>query len=274
MGQRRQLVERWLHFTTSNGLEMSDESAVLFILAVPELSVQTQLAYAKAMSGTFRHLGWERQELLTLCTALRAHGAEIPARQAYSVPKNEMLQLAAYFRQQRQLMEELTVLIAWKSASRWGEVARLEVRDFLLVTPQEVIIAWGTLPKGRRSNPFKPSMFTVIVGDLTERIASLIGSAPREQPFCPIDTQALDAMTRRLPPPLSQITGHSFKKGAATHVVEMVATTGVQMDPRKLSLLLKHELTADLISASTLRYPQAGVGLARWLGTAEVTVLL
>ncbi|MEK7415382.1 MAG: hypothetical protein AAB263_18905, partial [Planctomycetota bacterium] len=118
------------------------------------------------------------------------------------------------------------------------------------------------------------SMYTVIVGDLTERIAALIACTPAERPFCPIDAQQLDAETRRLPPPLCQITGHSFKKGAATHIVEAVTTAGVQIDPRRLSLLLKHELTADLISNSTLRYPQAGAGLARWLGTAEVTALL
>ena len=271
MYTRRQLVERWLRYATLHHLPLDAESAVLFVMA-QQVSIQGQLAYIKALSGTFGRLGLEHQDLINVASALRAQGAEIPQTQAYAMTKREMLMLADACRHDPMLL--LAVLLCWKTASRWGEIALLQAAHLTSVSSEEVVIAWGTLPKGRRGDPYTPSMYTVVVGDLTARIAALLARIPRHAPFCPMSTQQFDAWTRTLPPPLNQVTGHSFKKGAASHIVQMVTEQDLPLDPRRLSLLLKHKLTADLIGASTLRYPQMGVALARWLGTAEVTRLL
>jgi integrase len=235
--------------------------------------MQSQLQYARALSGTFKFLGWDRQDLLTLCAALRSQGAEVPLHQAHPITKEELLQL---LRRAKNPWLYLALLIAWKSASRWGEVSLLTRRHLIKISPEEVVIGWGTLPKGKRGQPFYPSMFTVIVGDLTREIARLATLLPpsSESPFCPLGTLELDNWTRKLPPPLNKITGHSFKHGAATHVVNRVVNEKLNLDPRDLSLLLKHKLAADLISTSTLRYPSLGVSLAKWLGTQRVTNLL
>lgn len=273
MAARRHLLERWLLFATSNNLPLDSESAVLFILAIPALSMQSQLAYLKALSGMCRHLGLDRSAFTAVSTALRAQGAEMPMSQAYVASKAEVLKLVDML--ETNPMMQLAVMLAWKTASRWGEVAQLTKRHFLLINNDEVIVAWKTLPKGRRGNPYTPSMFTVIVGEMTARIAELLRTIIFvETPFCPKTTQQLDLWLKSLPPPLCRITGHTFKKSAATHVVRQVTERGLPLDPRRLSLLLKHTLTADLISSSTLRYPMMDVALARWLGTAAVTAIL
>jgi integrase len=270
--QRRHLVERWLQFCRQHGIKATAESVVLWILAIPEISMQSQLQYSKAMAGTFKALGWDRQDITTLCAALRAQGAEVPLHQAYPISKLEVAQL---LRLVKEPFLYLAIMIAWKSASRWGEVSLLTARHFLKISPTEVVIGWGTLPKGKRGQPFYPSMFTVIVGDWTPEIARLAKLLPKnELPFCPLETLQFDAWTRKLAPPLDKVTGHSFKHGAATHVIDTVVREKLSLDPRDLSLLLKHKLAADLISTSTLRYPALGVNLAKWLGTQRVTNLL
>lgn len=272
MKQRRQLVERWVKFCEANHLPLTDETALLFILSIPDLAPQGQIAYAKALSGTFRHLGWQRQELLTAITALRAQGAEIPIEQATPITKEHVMQLLQVFKDLPLL--QLSMVVAWKTASRWGEVALLTRRHFLVVDRKEVIIGWGTLPKGWRSQPFHPSMYTVIVGSGTIDIFNILTNHVKDdEPFCPWDTSTLDSKLSRLEPPLNQYSGHSFKKGAASQVVA-AAAGGAQIEPHHLSLLLKHKLTMDLLSASDLRYPKMGPDLARWLGTQKVTKLL
>ncbi len=249
MYQRRQLVERWLLYAQQHQLPWDAESAVLFVMA-QNITIQGQLAYIKALSGTFGRLGLDKQDLLNVAAALRAQGAEIPLQQAYVMTKRELLELLELCRLDPML--QLTMLIAWKSASRWGEVAQLERGNLISVNSDECVIAWGTLPKGRRGNPFNPSMYSVIEGDLTDWISELAARIPARGPFCPLSTQAFDTWTRTLPAPLNNVTGHSFKKGAASHIVQTVTELNLQLDPRKLSVLLKHKLTADLIGASTL----------------------
>jgi len=117
-------------------------------------------------------------------------------------------------------------------------------------------------------------MYTVIRGDMTAEIARALQKLRPENLLCEWDTQRFDQEMKRLRPPLNAITGHSFKKGAASHIVNRVTNEGVPLDPRHLSLLLKHKLTADLIANSTLRYPALGPNLARWLGTGTVTEIL
>ncbi|KAJ9445339.1 hypothetical protein DIPPA_32445 [Diplonema papillatum] len=85
--QQRQLLwarlARWAH---SNCLPINPDTACLFVLATG-VSPQAQLAYTKALSGAFRHIGITNVPLLSLASALRATGAAIPVNQAPPVPK-------------------------------------------------------------------------------------------------------------------------------------------------------------------------------------------
>jgi integrase len=269
MDQRRHLVQRWMEYCNLHQMPLTGDSALTFIMSIPELAIQGQLAYAKAFSGTLKHLGIDRQALLTAQSALRAQGAEIPIEQADPITKPQVIQLLQCIRDWRL---KLAIMIAWKAASRWGEVSLMCREHFLSITNNEVIIGWGTLPKGFRKDPFRPSMFTVIVGDMTSEIATLARRTTSEIPFCPWTTHKFDAEMKKTRQ-FKHVTGHSFKHGAATQIAEKAAN-GAQVQPHELSVLLKHKLTYDLLSATTLRYPSLGPDLARWLGTQRVTALL
>jgi integrase len=239
-------------------------------MAIPGISMQGQLAYSKAMSGTFKFLGWERQELLNLASALRAQGAEIPIEPAVPLLKEDLVR---WLRSINDPMLALTAMLAWKTASRWGEMVGLTISHFPVIENHEVIVSWSTLPKGRRKNPYKPSMYTVIRGEWTQEIAELLRRVPNHHPFCPWTTDKLDSELKDVPF-MSQYTGHSFKRGAATHLVKEAERRGIEFNATDFSILLKHETTYDLLTSSDLRYTEAGPSLARMLGTQRVTMLL
>lgn len=269
---RRSLVNRWIRWCTKHNLQQCGASATLFIASNPNLRPQGQLAYAKALSGVFRQLSWDRTDLLALASALRAQGAEIPEKQAEPLKKEHLEQWLATLADP---LLKLAAMVCWKTASRWGETALLTRENFISVEPEEIIVAWGTLPKGRRADPYTPSMYTVIVGQWTGEIARLLQLVPtQDQPFCPWPTERLDAELKNVPC-MAAYTGHSFKKGAATHVIRAAARNpNLGIKPQEISVLLKHKLTYDLLSSSDLRYPEAGPHLARFLGTQRATLLL
>lgn len=267
---RKCLIERWLRWCKRYNQEPNTASASLFLMAIPRITPQTQLAYAKAMSGTFRFLGWERQDLLTLASALRAQGAALPIDQAKPMRKVDLEQ---WIQTLSHPWLRLTAMVCWKTASRWGDVVNLEKAHYIQAQDDEVIVSWSTLPKGRRADPYTPSMYTVIHGHWTTEIAQLIRASPENIPLCPWTTDKLDSEFKKCEL-MKEYTAHSFKRGAASHVIQELQRLSIEMRPAEFSVLLKHKLTYDLLASSDLRYPEAGPGLARMLGTQNLTKLL
>jgi hypothetical protein len=243
-------------------------------MAIPDIAVSTQLKYVKEMSGMFLRLGIDRLELLNSMTALKMMGGEVPEHQAIPLTRQHVAQLLRFWSGEGDGLR-LAIMIAWKTASRWGEVSMLTKRNFVSVQANEVIICWGTIPKGWRGKPFHHSMYTVIEGTWTRDIATVAASVSADAPFCPWDTQTLDTKFKDLPPVLNTYTAHSFKRGAACHLIALRAQKIADFDERHFSILLKHKQVCDLMYAqSSLRYMDQGANMARELGTGNVTRLL
>ena len=261
--ERRYLWERFAAWTGRHRLPMNADAAVLFVLAT-SVSQQGQLTYAKALSGTFLHIGIANQSLLSFASALRAAGAAIPAGQAVHISRERLISWATVQRDDLRLC----ALLAWKSASRWGEVCSLDSEQFVLVTPTEVVVDWHTVPKGRRGDPFTPSKFVVVTGPLTSTIALLFD---RLKPFRTLTTVTTEAIVERWrhTPGMEQYTGHSIKRGAVTYLLSLLAQ-GLPVDPALISVVAKHKVETAL-SPTTLRYAGDPVALARALGTQHVT---
>ena len=242
---------------------MTADTAVLFVLAT-QVSKQGQLTYAKALSGTFTHIGLGNQPLLSFAAALRAAGAAIPTSQATPIPRRTLLQWAEH--QQNDLC--LCAMLAWKTASRWDEVQKLGSEQFVKVTPTEVIVDWHTLPKGRRGDPFTPSKLVVVTGALTEKIASLYG---RLKPFRYLTETTTEALTEKWhhTPGMTSFSGHSIKRGAVTHLLSLLAEKK-PVNPSLISVLAKHKVEVAL-SPTTIRYAGDPVALAKAIGTQDVT---
>ncbi|KAJ9442313.1 hypothetical protein DIPPA_11650 [Diplonema papillatum] len=265
--QQRQLLwarlARWAH---SNCLPINPDTACLFVLATG-VSPQAQLAYTKALSGAFRHIGITNVPLLSLASALRATGAAIPVNQAPPVPKECLIRWALTQRTDIRL----AVIVAWKTASRWAEVADLSSDQFILVTSTEVIIDWHATPKGRRANPFTPSKWAVIRGDLTGQIASIFRVLAPFDKLTTTTTSRLSHMWDSVPS-MARFSGHSIKRGAVTHLFSRVAQ-GVPIDVMLICRLAKHS-TKQGVPDMTVRYGGDGIPMARALQTGLVTVHL
>lgn len=271
MSKRQALMQRWERFCDAMSLPRNQHTAVLFTSALPSISKQTQLQYLKELSSIFGVMGWERQEIQLTIKALVAQGAAIPERQAVPISKEHVMAMRAEVRDNPRL--ELSILLMWKTASRWDDVLQLTKEDFIVVTPQEVIVHWSHI-KGWRANPWRPSMYTVIVGDLTPYIAYQIAQLPAGK-FCPWSVTTFDHKVKRFhDPALHVYTGHSFKRGASCHVIKEIQRTKAAVAPHELSIFLKHSLMYDLLSSTDLRYFEAGPEMARWLGTQKISNLL
>ncbi|KAJ9440335.1 hypothetical protein DIPPA_05758 [Diplonema papillatum] len=238
--QQRQLLwarlARWAH---NNCLPINPDTACLFVLATG-VSPQAQLAYTKALSGAFRHIGITNVPLLSLASALRATGAAIPVNQAPPVPKECLIRWALTQRTDIRL----AVIVAWKTASRWAEVADLSSDQFILVTSTEVIIDWQIASIFRVLAPFELTTTT------TSRLSHMWDSVPS----------------------MARFSGHSIKRGAVTHLFSRVAQ-GVPIDVMLICRLAKHS-TKQGVPDMTVRYGGDGIPMARALQTGLVTVHL
>lgn len=236
-------------------------------VAATNTTVQAKYAYAKTLSGTMKQLGIPTQPLLTLASSLRASGAAIPLHQATPITRAELMLWARY----QPIPVRLATMIAWKTASRWGEVVQLRPVNFILRSPEEVIIDWSTIPKARRANPYKPSKFAVIRGDMTPEIFSMLKDCRDGSTICTVSTSDLDH-TWATDPKMAKYSAHSIKRGAITLLTELAAADRT-IDPTHISLLAKHE-HVTVLATMTIRYGGNPIALARLLGTGNVTKLL
>ena len=189
-------------------------------------------------------------QLLSLAAALRAAGAAIPTQQAVPMIKNDLLEWAAAQKDCR------TWLVAWKTASRWAEVAALTRSQFIHVTEDEIIIDWFTTPKGKRANPFSPSRWAVIQGSLAEGIFDLLQGMGHFESLHPWGTSSLVKEFS-----MKQYTAHSIKRGAISHLMQVLAE-GHPIPEELISRLAKHK-TISPLSDVTLRYGGDQVAMAR-----------
>ena len=142
--QRKRLWSRFAKWTTDKNLPMDANSAVLFVTATGA-KLQSLLNYAKALSGIMKHIGMENQPLRSFQMALRADGAAIPANPQIagnSDPEGSPGGVGPDTGTEG-------AMIAWKTMSRWGEVAALSSANFIQSDPLTVIIRLGPDTKGK-----------------------------------------------------------------------------------------------------------------------------
>ncbi|KAJ9447350.1 hypothetical protein DIPPA_03635 [Diplonema papillatum] len=265
---RQNLWRRFQAWADMQGLPADPDTATQFVMATM-VEPQGMLAYTRLLSAVFGHLGVDARPLLSLATVLRGSGGNIPLEQALSVPREVLL--AWSFRQTPRV--RAAVLIAWKTASRWGDVQNLSRACFPLISNTEIVVDWNTLPKGRRGNPFCRSKVVAIRGPLTREIAELLRGLGNFQQLCPLST---DQFSRLLGADNATklYSAHSVKRGAIDHLMSLKAA-GAPFALQLISRLAKHTNDADpTVANMTVRYTSDPVALARVLQTGDVTMYL
>ena len=266
---RRNLWRRFRAWAREKEKPANASSAVLFVMATG-VAVQGLLSYAKSLSAVMGGIGIENGPLLSLAAALRANGAAIPLEQATPMTSFDLVDWA----RGQELKTHLAMLVCWKTASRWGETAALSRDQFISVSPSEIIIDWFRTPKGRRANPYSPSRWTVIKGNHTEEIKILLDAMGEFKKLHPWDTSKL-VKTFQQDGRMKRYTAHSIKRGAISHLLEVLASDQEQQGLTEglISRLAKHAGVSAL-SDTTLRYGGNPIAMARALKTGDVTCFL
>lgn len=270
---RQRLFFRFTEFCQEHGMhdlqECADWAVPLFVESTG-VAVTAKLTYAKSLAALLHRMGTATPVLQFYQAALRSTGGMIPMHQAVPASGTQIDRMLARASAVGPRLEA-AIFIAWKTASRWDDVASLVGASFLLVEANEIIIAWLDRTKTTRSDPFRPSSWVVIhhPAPMTAIAATLRNLEPNESLIDWTTNDVIAWMHRD--PDTSQLTAHSFKRGALEYLATCVIDG--QMPMELLPILAKHKAVLDFPS-TTLRYIGNRVTLARMLRTQQATVLL
>lgn len=277
----------------------TDPSGVLLWLE----SIQhpaTQYQYAKIMKAWYKSFWRTVPQLLEDYT--RATGrvaARLRPKQAWPISKEEFMAFAA----RQPPMLHLGLWIQWKTLSRWGEIALLTRRNFILVSPEEIVVAFATHHtadvtgiKTAHTNRFKINHFMVIhERDRTrmEWATNLLMSFPKlsTSKLFPWTTRQVESLMRAIPlreelqmqmreesqwpepPPRHEhYTAHSPKR-ATMNIITSAVAEGL-LPPSAIAVSGKHKSAVESIPSNSVRYVHENPALAKANGSHLITILL
>lgn len=186
--------------------------------------------------------------------------------------------------------------LAWKTASRWDEVARLTLKNFVHMSKEELIIAWST-PHNTEDCGLKTAyrdrdqlrFYTAIRDDedLTPMVQMLLNAVPGAKgKLFPWTTRDIEEVLKKFPLPAEMkamfegnkekfyphFTAHSIKQGAMAVVLRNIAEK--KLDKEALAMIGKHKNPLESMPGVSVGYTRLDPNLARANGTQEITILL
>lgn len=266
---RRAYASLWRRFTLwrqRERLPLTSEAAALFVAAT-DVKPQAKLTYTKMLRALFNRLSIEVHHLQLLASSLAGAGANRPSRQA---PPMEPQQLAAALARWP-TAEQPALLLAWKTAARWDDVAKLRLSSVVLSTPKEVVLHFGVM-KNTRASPFRPQDLVVITGRFTAAIHRHLlalrraGGGPAT-PLTQLTTRNVEALLRPL-----ALTAHSIKRGALTQLLRAAAED--KLAPTMIAVMARHANSAPIAPVTGAYLSSAPLELARAMRTQDATALL
>ena len=271
--QRDALEARWRHWCRANGVEASEDSIPLYVVAKKGLKASSCLQYLSALKARIRPQG----TLDLAAKGLRRRMAREDLQQATPLPPDMVIPL---WKMLRRLSEGAAAgfLLAWRTASRIDDLV-MPVDGILRAHIDEIIVDFGPNTKSSQVAPFQPQLLVHVLPGQREK--STLPWRSMVQYLQKIRTLEhgiiLNQSDRRLVlRALDEVgpafTGHSIKRGALNVVAEKMAAES-RPKPHLLSLLAKHKVEGGPlgIAESTLRYVTNRVAVARLLGTGGVT---
>lgn len=228
------------------------------ILEVDGMNVapSTKLTYINEAS---RALGMANtDELRAYRTVLQKQSALRPLKQAPPLTR-EVLEAVL---PELTLRDQTALMLAWKTASRWGDIQKLQETNFKQISDNEIVIAWGATPKGSHMRPYRQDMYTVVTGPWTKEIAANLRRLTLSDGLTQTPTDRISTILKTLTG--LPVSAHSIKRGAITHLLREV-NRGV------LTLEQVQRLGKHLSMETTLRYAAQEIPLAHALGTQHTT---
>ncbi|EPY15420.1 hypothetical protein AGDE_17127 [Angomonas deanei] len=264
--QYRSLWRRITEFATRENLPMNDHTMSLFIHHLP-VTLSSKHTYARTCINILNRLNQPHDVLTMYDKALKSSGAEIPTHQAEPMLYDDLVRILPRVRP----LMAYGLMLAWKTASRWDEIARLQHKSVLQTNDDEIVLYFGSETKTSRATPFRPELFCVIRGRWTHELALFLRErmklVPEGSPLIMIPTAEVTSTLATY-----GYSAHSLKRGALSHVLAHLPEGSPLFT--KMGLLAKHANSVPGISSITLRYMEQQVQTARQLETGALTSLL
>jgi len=140
--------------------------------------------------------------------------------------------------------------------------------NFWCVQNNAIGIDWADSTKTTRTDPFRPSRYMLVTGDLVPLIAAALNATPAGRKFTNLTTDEVTTILKRVDPTL---TSYSIRHGAL-RVLAQAAAAG-KIRPQTVSVMAKHKFDA-LMASTTIRYVQDPMSLAKIFETDKATFLL
>ena len=221
--------------------------------------------YGRFLAATLERLGRPADGVRTFLLALNNKGALVPKTQAVPVTWDQLR--AAKGRLPHRTW--LATWLAWKAASRLGEVLQLTGANVIPGQDSSgFVVQWLQTTKAGRKRPFALCNLTEVICTPrdAEELRQILALRTNER-LCPKTTPAVVRQYRTAG--LRTTTGHSMKRGA-TLLLSQLAAKGL-IDPALIPRLLKHKEAAPLLPDVTVRYGADKTAIARIGRTGELT---
>ena len=264
----------------------------------------TRLNYAKILKQWYViHQSTPPALLLQYIKAAGREAQLSSPKQAWGITRKELMELA----DAQEPWLRLGLFLAWKTHSRWDEIAKLSARSFLRVEETEIVIAFATpsrtattVTAGIKTAHHKRHQlqFYVAVRDKDQEVMrwahNLIATIPPQRrsvrlfrqttqqidallatiPLRPqlIAQMELEAQDPHAPPRHNKYTAHSIKKGAMDETCNHCAM-GL-LPPTALAIAGKHKSQMCAVPENSVRYVQENPNLALLNESAAVTILV
>lgn len=250
----------------------------MFIASLDNCLDSTKATYATALRAIATKMGIETPLLGLLIDGLRAGGtATIPTRQATPASRSDVIALLDWLvRTAKTPRVAVGIYIMWKAASRYDDVLNLRKNSILLFdrSVPSIIIEWGQT-KTNRARRFQIHNWTEVVElefpQMLQRTAEVFSKLQDDESiFGEMTSTQLLRLIQKCPA-TTTLTLHSFKRGAGDHLMRLYAQDPKIFDLRLIPALLKHKDALNDFPASTLRYIDDKVNMARAFNTGQLT---
>ncbi len=274
--QRISLQDRLQEFRRAHNLDSDssdlalDWSIILFVQSTQTIP-SSKLTYLKSLAALYRRQDHELPLCSLLSTALGALST-IPIRQALPATEAAVDRMLIRAAADGDPHLQLAIFIMFKTASRVDEVFRLTREQFIINTPEEIIVEWLNKTKTTRLNPWRTSSWVVIHHHAPmTHFNEIINELTSEHELMDWSTSQFTSWMEK-DPATATLSGQSLKRGALTILSHMVI--GGQLDITIIPRLAKHKVEFDVLPATTLRYLDDRAALARMMKTQEATRLI
>lgn len=280
--ERARLWNHVQEFASTNGITSLPfgAQAIAFIANNRNLQPTSRYTYAKQLRALAAALAIETPLLDLYCKGLAASGAADPEAAQQAVPATQAqvdalidAGLTAFNGNPR---IPTLLYLAFKCAARIDDLLHLTKESLLPPSDKlganQIVIEWGRTKTNRRNERRVHSWTVVEENRIPARLRMVqqaFASLRPGEPLCMLTTQQLVRLVQRHPQ-CRDLTGHSFKRGAADHLFQLAAS-GVIEDPRLIVTLLKHQDALQDFPRTTLRYVQDKTSLALTFKSQLVT---